>query len=1745
VEYDKVYPGIDVAYYGVGQQLEYDFILGPHADPRKIRLKVDGADRIEINAGGDLALTVGSAQILQRKPVVYQDTAGGRKRVEARYVDLGRSRVGFEIAGYDPASSLVIDPVLVFSTYFGGSGGDSAVGTALDSSGNVYISGETTSNALPGTRLGQAFNGGGSAAFVAKISPSGTLISSTYIGGSNDEAIAVAVAVDGSGDMYLSGGTTSATFPTSSPLQATMGGGGLDAFVLELNSSGTGFVFSTFLGGSSKDIAQAIALDGSGNVYVTGFTESSNFPTLNATQPKFTGSLEAFAAKIVPGGSAFLYSTYFGGGADFNNGMTVDASGDMYLYGDTASTSFPVLNAIQPTFCGWAPGQTVTNNHGWVAMLNSAGSPVYATYICGSIAADAVRGAAVAPNGNLFITGNTASTTFPTLNPIQAAYGGGASDAFVMELSPTGALLYSTYVGGNGQDVAQGLQLDALNNIYIAGYTSSTNLVTLNPVQSANAGAEDAFLTKINAAGSAIVFSTYLGGRNNDQAYGMAVNALAQAYLTGQTASTNFPTLNPLQATYGGGSADVFVAAIATCGFTFSQPGLIAAAGASGNLSITTTPECGWTATSNSAWITLTPPDSGAGSGVVAYSVSANTGGTRSGTLSIGGYMVTITQTGVPVLTITKTHAGNFSQGQNGAIYTVTVSSASTGGATTSAVTVTETVPSGLTLASMSGTGWSCSSNTCGRSDVLNAGSSYPAITVTVNVAANASSPQVNQVSVSGGGAATANATDSTVIGSPLTSVGSLSFGNQNINTTSSPQSVILTNPGPGALSISSIGMAGANSGDYAQTNNCPISPSTLAANGTCTINVTFTPAAAGARSAALTITDSLAGSPQSVSLSGTGVIPVVTLSVSSLAFGNQGLNSTSAAQPITLTNTGPGALTITSVGIAGANPSDFAQTGNCPTSPATLAVNGTCTINVTFTPTAAGSRAASVTIADNGVSSPQTATLSGTGVAPTVSFSPPSVSGYVAVGTSNTAPITLTNTGSGPLLIASIAITGTNAADYSQTNNCPLSPATLAATLACTINLTFTPSAVGLRTAALSITDNGSGSPQSVNVSSYGETPAVKLSSASLSFGNQGLNTTSTAIPLTLTNSGPGSLSISSIAIAGANPGDFAQTNNCPTSPSIMAVNATCTINVTFTPTALGSRAASVTIADNGTSSPQSPALSGTGITAASGVVLSPSSLAFGNQALNTASNAQSITLTNNGPGVLNISSIAIAGANSGDFSQTNNCPINPSTLALSGTCTINVTFTPAANGNRAASLTITDNGASSPQSAALTGTGVPAPPAVSLSVSSLTFSNQTVNTASAAQSITLTNGGPGALSISSIGFTGANPGDFTQKSSCPISPYTLGANGTCTINVTFDPTAAGSRAASVTISDNGVASPQSATLSGTGIPPVPVVSLSSSSLAFGNQAINAPSAVKSITVTNKGPGSLSISSIGFAGANPSNFSETDTCTSAPSIAVNGTCTVNVTFTPTATGNLAASLTIADNGVSSPQSASLTGTGVAPTVSFSPSSITGYVAVGTSITSPIVLTNTGRGPLLISSIGLTGADASDYSQTNNCPLSPAAVAASGTCTINLTFTPAAVGLRAAAVTVTDNGAGSPQSVTINGYGETPSVKLSSASLTFGAQTVSTTSAVESITLTNSGPGSLSISSIAIAGANPGDFAQTNNCPVSPTTMAVNATCTINVTFTPTATGSRAASVTVTDNGASRPQSIPLSGTGQ
>ena len=563
VKYEDVYPGIDLVYYGTHRrQLEWDFVIAPGADPRSIRLGIEGAGKMTLDAEGTLLMHTEGGDITLQAPLIYQEFNGSRSAVDGSYRLLAENRVTFTVGNYDTGKPLIIDPVLSYSSYLGGSGADSGTHIAVDATGSVYVTGITNSTDFPTLNPFQAtFGGGSSDIFVTKLSPDGSaLVYSTYLGGSNNEFSGGGIVVDDSGSAYLTGTTSSTDFPTKNPPQGSLSGL-QDAFVTKLSADGSALAYSTYLGGSgSAENGRDIAVDTSGNAYVTGFTDSADFPTLNEFQVSLGGGLDAFITKLNANGSGLVYSTYLGGsGDDDGEGIAVDTSGNAYVTGITDSTVFPTLTPPQGSLNGIQDA--------FVTKLNANGSSlVYSTYLGGS-GPDRGHGIAVDASGNAYVTGQVGSNDFPTENPVQVSFGGGSWDAFVTKLNSNGtALEFSTYLGGSNDETGIeniSIAVDGSGSAYVTGTTRSTDFPTANAIQASLAGSCDAFVSRLSIDGSVLAFSTYLGGSSCEFGESIAVDDSGAAYVTGTTPSVDFPTMNPLQGSLNGGS-DAFLAKFST-----------------------------------------------------------------------------------------------------------------------------------------------------------------------------------------------------------------------------------------------------------------------------------------------------------------------------------------------------------------------------------------------------------------------------------------------------------------------------------------------------------------------------------------------------------------------------------------------------------------------------------------------------------------------------------------------------------------------------------------------------------------------------------------------------------------------------------------------------------------------------------------------------------------------------------------------------------------------------------------------------------------------------------------------------------------------------------------------------------------------------------------------------------------------------------------------------------------------------
>jgi hypothetical protein len=610
VRYEQVYPGIDLDYYGRQGQLEYDFEVAPGSDPKQIALQMQGAKSARLDASGNVVLAVDGGDVRLLAPKVYQEVRNEQRPVAARFVLRNAKQVGFEIGAYDRSRELVIDPVLSYSTYLGGTGAESCSAIlalsappqgcpsiTVDNGFNVYVAGATTSADFPivsgSTTVGafQTSLSGSVDTFIAKLDPTGTtILTSTYLGGTGTDYPA-GIAVDGGFNIYVAGTTTSADFPTSgtqSPFEATPRSAGTHAYVSEVTSDGTALVYSTYLSGNGTDTATGLALDLRAKVYVLGTTTSTDQPTGTTAFPATMSSFQTVSKATTQfflsqldftkaGFSSLLYSTYIGGanptsGVAMGGGVATDTNSNIYVTGGTSFTDMPALNAFKGTNSG---GIDV-----WVARFSpqSSGPTLllnYLTYI-GGTGDDIGTGIASDSGGDAYVTGSTTSTDFPlstSFTALQAANAGG-TDAFLVKLGPlcTGSTCtsttvpynYFTYLGGTGTDIGTAVAVDTSQGAHITGSTTSTDVVIPNPspIQPNNGGGTDAFLARIDttSGGSSATLDnfTYLGGSGTDIGTGIVLDSRADTYVTGETASGDFPTLNPFQGALSGPS-DAFV----------------------------------------------------------------------------------------------------------------------------------------------------------------------------------------------------------------------------------------------------------------------------------------------------------------------------------------------------------------------------------------------------------------------------------------------------------------------------------------------------------------------------------------------------------------------------------------------------------------------------------------------------------------------------------------------------------------------------------------------------------------------------------------------------------------------------------------------------------------------------------------------------------------------------------------------------------------------------------------------------------------------------------------------------------------------------------------------------------------------------------------------------------------------------------------------------------------------------------
>jgi len=1515
VEYRGIYPGVDALFRDDNRRLEFDFVVAPGADPNVIALEVQGARRMRVNSAGDVLLrTDGKRDVLLGKPHIYQQSPQGRREIAARYVLMARNRIAFALSPYDHSQPLVIDPTLAYSTYLGGSLEDLPYGIAADSSGSAYVTGQAFSANFPVTseayqtsctQTGKTTCTPGMA-FVTKFALDGTsLVYSTFLNGHTGADRGTGIGVDSSGDAYILGlEQGELDFPTSAnAIQAPCNiAANLmpEVFVAKLDSTGSNLVYSTCLQNpevnASNQFSQGstfpggIAVDGNGNAYVTGSTDlPQDFPT---TQGSFQTTCQSeplegcivsedpFVVKINPTGTALLYSTFLSGGALGSNvistGIAVDSFGDAYVIG--YDNDVGVYPPGSPGGLLTTPGSLVSSCPsfgcgGFLAKINGdATALAYSTYLANVTEFVTPTAVAVDQNGNAYVSGYTGTPDFPsTLGVLQYYFTppGAATtnleDGFVIKMNQLGdGYAYATLLGGTASNtLAMGIAVDAAGHAFVTGVTDPGYPTTPDGFQTTDqGGANQVFFSELDPIGASLLYSTFLAGTTGEafdtQPSASGVSYLAtdpsgNAYVTGQTNSTDFPTTpgafqknSPLA---GGSQSQTATGFVAKFAFAVATP-----------LSISPNALPAGTAGIPYSPVTFTTTG---GHGTVTIS---ETGSLPTGMVFSNGQLSgTPTQTGSYPITISATDSQNDTGSENltlvincptiivgpstlangmvGTAYPA-VTFTETGGVGT--ITFSETgLPTGIGMSFVAGvlsgtpttsesfpiTVTATDSNFCTGSTTdtlsINSITLPPAVVTdneTITVTDTETFPDVadsETIDVKDGVTVTPLISVTAPVVSFSTS--SLGFGNVAAGTTGT-QNITVSNIGVGQtgllLSSAVISPLGTpfSIGTISCSNGAGSFSTTLPSGGACLVPISYAAPSSGTpASATITFTDNAALSNLTSTLSGSSYTQTISL--------NGG--GTTAPQP-----TEP---------------------------PATVPVSDNETITVTDTemfPDVADSE--TITVSDQvsvTVIQSQTITF---GPAPTVvvggrgTLSATAGSG-LPVTFSSTTPTICSVTGSTVMGLA----TGSCIVAANQAGNATYSPA-----------------------------------PQVTQTISIN--PPAGLYPATLTFADQLVGSTSATQIVTLTNASTAKLTVGTISTTP----DF--THPSKTCTATLAAGGSCTISVAFAPKSTGPLNGTLTVGANGT-----VGLSGTGIRPTASIT--PATYTFANQQVDTTSAAQSFTYSNTGLVSITVSSVALSGANATNYVIASDA-CSGGTLTPNATCDVSVTFTPSAAKSRVATLTVTDEtGGAAKATASLSGTGIAATATLT---GSAAFGSLQVGVTSAQQMFTYQNTGLGDIMVNSAALSGNAATDYVIATDT-CTGATLAASAACSIGLTFTPGKVSSRAATLKVTDStGGAAAQSLSLSGTGV--APSATLGSGTYAYG--AVTVATAA-TFTLTNSGTAPLVINAIALTTGAQFNLTG-GTCAVGVNVSNGGSCTVVVTFTPSDKTTFTDTLTVSGTGL-------------------------------------------------------------------------------------------------------------------------------------------------------------------------------------------------------------------------------------
>ncbi len=1232
VVYRDAYNGVDIRFYGNQRMLEYDIEVSPGADIADISFQYSGLGGLSLTEGGELLLKLKHGVITQHIPEIYQLVEGKKVDVEGKFVikdsDGPGFVYGFDIASYDKGRKLIIDPLVVaYSSYIGGSNAETVRAIDVDSSGNAYLVGETTSIDFP-TETGDYQDsppGNDTNVFVSKVNAAGSaLLYSTYIGGTGPGVSAgKGIAVDASGNAYIVGDTTSTSFPTTPGVFQTNKSSGADIFVCRLNAAGDDLDSSTFIGGTSGDFGQGIEL-GLAGVYVAGRTQSTNFPQANAAQAsRGGGSWDGVALMLSLNGTSLDWSTYLGGtGNDHIFGIGIDSSENVYVGGYSKSDNFP-------TTTGAYDETGVANNNDLVVVkYTSAGAQSWGTFIAGN--GNDFGFAVAADDTGAYISGRTASLNYPTVSAAQGAHAGTTTyDAMVSKINPAGtALIYSTYYGGTADDRFDGLDSDAAGNLFITGNTFSTDFPTSNAYDSSHNGNQDAVVVALDNTG-AVDFATYFGGSAFEEGYGIKTTASA-LYLGGMTTSiSDFPvaSFDDTQ----NGNLDGFITK-----FTEDNPDI---------------------------------------------TVTDDEGTTDDQDIPFGDIPVGST----PTATVTVTNDG------------------------TADLTI-GTIASSNPLAAP----FTIENNTC-NSAVLSSGNDCTLdvkFTPSAEQADNDSfdipsdDPDEDPVTVTVSGTGTQ---DPEIDVTPT----SKDFGNVLNGGDSAAQTFTIANTGNQALTVSDISL---NDDTHFSLNlngggdPCGQVDPEINAGQNCTVQATFSPIIVASHSATLSISSDDTSEPTvNVDLTGEGTLAVPDISVdpTSKVFGTVTTGDSSAPQTFTINNDGLGDLEVDDISLSNTTDFDLDLNGGgspCGGTTPTVSPGNDCTVSVTFSPQSAGAKAGTLDIDSNDPDEdPLSIDLDGTGsdIAPEISVSPTAVAfGDVVINiSSGDDEVTISNIGDDDLNVSDISL-GDNthfSLDLDGGSNpCGQTNPTITDGNNCSVTVECTPLSTGAKNTTLDIdSDDDDESTVNISLSCTGVVPPTDISVIpdSYDFGSVDEGDSSNPNTVIIFNIGQAELNVTNIL--NSNNTDFTLdvsggVNPCGSTTPDVAIGGNCTVDVSFNPQSAGGKVSLLTITSN---DPDDPSvfvtLTGTGglspIITVTDDKLTPDDLSvpMGNLGLiygnlpdyDGSPLTATVTVTNDGNDTLNIGDVALNDPLASPFSITGDT-CSGLAVAPAGTCTIDLEF-------------------------------------------------------------------------------------------------------------------------------------------------------------------------------------------------------------------------------------------------------------------------------------------------------------------------------------------------------------------------------------------------------------------------------------------------------------------------------------